>query len=156
MSIFIILAIVVFALLSLSSARSNARLTNKSIQQKEQYYALSSQGEEYLKQIDDALYTYYQSSSSKEEYFTKTKQLTTLVPQSTYKDHQFHFQVKNDTTTLHVTLNILYPGDNCMKYKHGLHPQIQSGKKMMVYKFYRRNDNEHSRTFTAFSRTKCI
>ena len=111
MSIFIILAIVVFALLSLSSARSNARLTNKSIQQKEQYYALSSQGEEYLKQIDDALYTYYQSSSSKEEYFTKTKQLTTLVPQSTYKDHQFHFQVKNDTTTLHVTLNILYPGD---------------------------------------------
>ena len=104
MSIFIILAIVVFALLSLSSARSNARLTNKSIQQKEQYYALSSQGEEYLKQIDDAF-------SSKEEYFTKTKQLTTLVPQSTYKDHQFHFQVKNDTTTLHVTLNILYPGD---------------------------------------------
>ena len=95
MSIFIILAIVVFALLSLSSARSKCTINKiKSIQQKEQYYALSSQGEEYLKQIDDALYTYYQSSSSKEEYFTKTKQLTTLVPQSTYKDHQFHFQVK--------------------------------------------------------------
>ncbi len=111
MSIFIILSIVVFALLSLSSAKSNARLTNKSIQQKEQYYALSSQGEKYLKQIEDALYTYYQSSSSKEEYFTKTKQLTNLIAKSTYKDHHFHFQVKNDTNTLYITLKILYPGD---------------------------------------------
>ena len=135
---------------------SNARLTNKSIQQKEQYYALSSQGEEYLKQIDDALYTYYQSSSSKEEYFTKTKQLTTLVPQSTYKDHQFHFQVKNDTTTLHVTLNILYPGDKLYEVQTWASSPNTEWKKMMVYKFYRRNDNEHSRTFTAFSRTKCI
>lgn len=111
MSIFIILSIVVFALLSLSSAQSNVRLTNKSIKQKEQYYALSSQGEKYVKQIDDALYTYYQSSSSKEEYFIKTKQLTKLIPQSTYENHLFHFQVQNDTTTLHVTLKIVYPGD---------------------------------------------
>lgn len=75
MVVFIILCLVTFAILSLSSAYSNLNTTNKSIEHMNQYYELSSQGEMFLKDIDDSLYQLYQKTSTKNEYF---HQLETL------------------------------------------------------------------------------
>ena len=109
--VFIILCLVTFALLSLSSAKANERSTQKSIEHNEIYYSLSSQGEQKLKEIDDQLYQIYQNTSSSEEYFQSMTSLTSLIEDSTLNDHIFSFQLKKDDTLLSVELEILYPGD---------------------------------------------
>ena len=54
--IFVILCLMTFAILSLSSAKSNAQSVENSINHAKQYYLLSSQGEKTLETIDNYLY----------------------------------------------------------------------------------------------------
>lgn len=110
--VFIILCLVTFALLSLSSAKANEKSTAKSIKHNEIYYSLSSQGEHKLKEIDDQLYTIYQNSTSSKQYYQNINTLTSLIPESTLDNHIFAFQLKKDDTLLSVELEILYPGDS--------------------------------------------
>ncbi len=109
--VFIILSLVTFALLSLSSAKANERSTQNSIEHNENYYALSSQGEKKLQEIDDHLYQIYQSTSSSDEYFDNINSLTSLIKDSTLNANIFSFQLKKDDTLLTVQLEILYPGN---------------------------------------------
>ena len=109
--IFIILSLVTFSVLSLSSAKANERNTEKSIEHNEIYYSLSSQGEKKLKEIDDQLYYIYQTTSSSEEYFQNINSLTSLIKNSSLNQHIFSFQLKKENMVLSIELEILYPGE---------------------------------------------
>ncbi len=111
MVVFIILCLVTFAILSLSSAYSNLNTTNKSIEHMNQYYELSSQGEMFLKDIDDSLYQLYQKTSTKNEYFHQLETLKKENNEINISNHVIQYDITHENMTLHIELEVLYPGE---------------------------------------------
>lgn len=115
--IFVILCLMTFAILSLSSAKSNADAIEKSIENTNQYYELSSEGEKTLKKIDDYLYQIYQTSSSQTDYFHNIQSLTEVIDQSQITQHLFSYTIQNKQQSLYIELEILYPGSSLYQIK---------------------------------------
>ena len=110
MIIFVILCFMTFAILSLSSAKSNAQAVEHSITHTKQYYHITSQGEKSLETIDNYLYQCYESSRDKDDYFTHIQSLTEIIPNSHINQNLFSYTLKNNENSLYIEIEIIYPG----------------------------------------------
>ena len=73
MMIFIVLCMVSFAALSLSTAASDSRAAEKSAKHVKEYYAASNEAEETLASIANTLEAAYQSSDNENAYLEKVR-----------------------------------------------------------------------------------
>lgn len=73
MMIFIVLCMVSFAALSLSTAASDYRAAEKSAKHVKEYYEASNAAEETLASIADTLETAYQTTDNETDYFEKVR-----------------------------------------------------------------------------------
>lgn len=95
--IFIILCLVSFAALSLSSAVADQNLTQKAADKTSAYYEACNIAEQKLSKIDTTLSSLYASTQSEEEYFSQT-------------NRELSFSVSiSDSQTLQVEIEVLYP-----------------------------------------------
>lgn len=69
--VIVILCLITFAVLSLASADSDYRLSEKAAENNTAYYEGYSAAQEKLKAIDEKLFRLYNESKDEEEYFTK-------------------------------------------------------------------------------------
>ncbi len=97
--IFIILALVSFATLSLSSAMSDYKLTSRLISNSESYFSACKEAEEALSDCDETLSALYATGISRAGYYEKVgKKKTFTIPVT-------------DIQTLNIEIKILYPDD---------------------------------------------
>ena len=132
--VFIILCLMTFSILSLVSAQSNLDMTNRILEHTSEYYQLSSQGEETLKQIDQYLYKIYKEYP-KADYFDKIKPLKEMIPNMTIKDHHIQYDIKGKNQYLHIEIEILYPGNQLYQLKSWIiqpNDQWQADEKMEI------------------------
>ena len=95
--IFVILCLVSFAILSLSSAMSDWKLTKRVADNNTSYYSACNTAEEMLETFDKTLFDVYVSGISRTGYFEKVgKKKTFNIPVSEFQ-------------TLNVEVKILYP-----------------------------------------------
>ena len=95
--IFVILCLVSFAILSLSSAMSDYKLSNRVAENSEAYYNACNLAEEQLASFDKTLKDLYDTGISRSGYYESVgKKKTFAVP-------------INDIQTLTVEIRILYP-----------------------------------------------
>lgn len=95
--IFVILSLVSFAILSLSSAVSDKKLSQISLNKNNEYYTACNSMQEYLKEVDEEYVSNFKSSKSSFDYFDKCgepRELTVPI-----NDHQI----------LTVEVSPLYP-----------------------------------------------
>lgn len=95
--IFVILCLVSFAILSLSSAMSDWKLTGRVADNNTAYYEACNQAEELLEGLDRTLDEVYSGGISRTGYFDKVG-----------KKKSFNVPV-GDSQTLNVEVKILYP-----------------------------------------------
>lgn len=95
--IFVILCLVSFAILSLSSAVSDEKLTKRVVDNAECYYAACNSAEEFLDSFDGFLKDVYDEGISRTGYFDKVG-----------KKKSFAVEVI-DIQTLKIEIRILYP-----------------------------------------------
>ena len=98
--IFVILCLVSFAALSIASANADNKLTRKVLERTSAYYEACNEAEKSLVEIDNTLQRVYNTSSNSTEYF------------KTVGHNKSYAVVINDSQTLQVTIEFLYPEDN--------------------------------------------
>lgn len=97
--IFVILCLVSFSILSLSSAISDYKLSKRVLDNTENYYNACNEAEELLESFDDTLSELYETGISRTGYYEKVgKRKTFAIP-------------VNDTQTLEVEIRILFPSE---------------------------------------------
>ena len=104
--IFFVLSMVSFAVLSLSSALTDKKLTDKTVTKNQEYYDACNAMQYELKKLDDTYRDIYASSSSKDTYLESCSDNTTLLVKA------------NDNQILKVVVEPNYPaneGDNFYK-----------------------------------------
>ena len=77
--IFIVLSLVSFAVLSLSSSIADKKLTDKMIKKTSDYYTACNEAEEKLATLDSYLLKLYESGVSEEDYFETAKESTSFA-----------------------------------------------------------------------------
>lgn len=95
--IFVILSLVSFAVLSLSSAVADKKLTDKMVKKTTDYYEACNQAQDKLHTLDLYLSKLYESGVTKEEFFETAQDGTSFA--ITVSDYQ----------TLEVDVTFLYP-----------------------------------------------
>lgn len=95
--IFLTLALISFAALSLSSAQADYRLTQKTAERTKAYYEACNEMQKSLKALDTSLADCYAASPSSEAYFKQAGQQVFLSLPFT------------DLQTLEVSAEVLYP-----------------------------------------------
>lgn len=111
-TMFIILCLVTFAILSLVSAKHNQESNERFVHKIENYYQLQNKAQETLIEIDQFLQVSYNNSQSKEEYFNKIIQKYPLDTKN-----QYHFTTKSDTVELVASIEIRYPNTDESLYQ---------------------------------------
>ena len=112
MMIFIVLCMVTFAALSLSSAVSDSRSGQKMSVHTEEYYAASNQAEEILASVDGIFSDAYSKSQDAEEYYKMVSEALpdTLTSEKEEGQLQIRYQVDvNDSQAIQVLLAVLSP-----------------------------------------------
>ncbi len=97
MLIFVVLCLVSFGILSLVSANSDKKLSQKILNRSTSYYDACNQAEEMLCNIDELLHIAYTNSASQDEYY---KAIDDIPNTYTYKI--------SDIQYLSVTLSFIY------------------------------------------------
>ena len=97
--IFVMLCLVSFAVLSLSSATSDYNLSSKILENSTAYYDACNEAEELLSATDTTLSDLYATGISRSGYYDQVG-----------KKKSFDIPV-TDLQTLEVEINILYPGE---------------------------------------------
>ncbi len=95
--IFVILTLVSFAVLALTSAQADDRLTSRVTERTSAYYNACNEAEDALMDLDATLMSLYQTCENEEDYFAQagtTKSFSKYV---------------TDVQSLNVELTILYP-----------------------------------------------
>ena len=95
--IFVILCLVSFAILSLSSAMSDYKLSSRVVENSQAYYDACNTAEEQLASFDNTLKELYDTGISRSGYF-----------ENVGKKKSFAIPI-NDIQTLEVEIRILYP-----------------------------------------------
>lgn len=96
--IFVVLCLVSFGVLSLVSANSDNKLSQKVLQRSDHYYAICNEAEELLADINSQLLDAYISCQSKDGYFDAIKDTPT--------DYSYAL---SDLQELKISLTYLYP-----------------------------------------------
>ena len=111
--VFIVLCMITFSALSLSSAFRDAEMGQKAANRITEYYTASGKAEELLATADDAFSYAYEQTSDPAEYYRlvhKELLLTALKPIWTGETLDVSFQVEiNDSQALLVTIDVLSP-----------------------------------------------
>lgn len=102
-TIFVVLCLVTFSVLSLSSSKANINYTQKRIQANQDYYNLRNQVYEKLDQIQEELIQIDSSTPTIEDYFLEVNQ------QFKMNQNQYNFEVSDENTILQVTIQINEP-----------------------------------------------
>lgn len=95
--IFFVLSLVSFSVLSLSSALSDKRLTDKTFEKSDNYYEACNQIQKLLKDYDDTCFEAYSSSSDEASYLSKLDESTAFTLEA------------NETQDLVVTVVPTFP-----------------------------------------------
>ena len=95
--ILVVLCLVSFATLSISSANADSRLTRKLLTRTTSYYSACNAAEDKISKIDSTLLKIYDSSGSQSKYFLKAG-----------KGTSFYISI-SDTQRLNIELQYLYP-----------------------------------------------
>lgn len=103
-TMFIILCLVTFAILSLVSAKRNQEAGTRLVNKIELYYQMQNEAQEIVQELDMFLQDTYSKTLSKEEYFTSVKQRYVLDEQK-----QYHFAIEKDQFILNASITIQYP-----------------------------------------------
>ena len=112
MMIFIVLCMVTFAALSLSSAVSDSRSGQKMSVHTEDYDAASNQAEEILASVDGIFSDAYSKAQDAEEYYKMVSEALpdTLTSEKEEGQLQIRYQVDvNDSQAIQVLLAVLSP-----------------------------------------------
>lgn len=113
--IFVILCLVSFAVLSLSSAEADLRLTSKVSDRTSAYYEACNKAESNLASINETCQSLYCSGLSEDDYFSQV-------------GHTKSFSIEiSDLQTLSISLRILYPDPDTANDYHTFY-QITSWK----------------------------
>ncbi len=96
--IYVILTLVSFAVLALTSAQADARLTDRVMERTTVYYEACNEAEQTLMDLDATLKSIYASSRNEEDFFAQAGTTKTFS------------EVLSDLQTLNVEVTILYPG----------------------------------------------
>jgi|GEM_PF-4664818 len=97
MVIFIILCMVTFSILSVSTAKANVESTDRSVSAKQDYYVLSSTVCAKVNEIDDVLTKAYKNASSSADYYSSiTKDIKALSS----TDAEVHYDDTNHRATV--------------------------------------------------------
>ena len=85
--IFVVLSLVSFAVLSLSSALSDKKLTDKTVNRNIAYYEACNLAQEKIAQLDNSFVEAYRSSSDADSYYKACETIDTdiLIPVSDYQ-----------------------------------------------------------------------
>ncbi len=109
--VFIVLCMITFAALSLSSASRDAEMGQKAVRRITEYYTASNKAEELLATADNMFSSAYSQASDSSEYYRliqKELLLTSITPVWTGDTLDAAFQVEiNDSQSLSVHLDIL-------------------------------------------------
>lgn len=117
LTVFVILCLVTFAVLSLVSAKTNVNLSRKSIDHKTEYYELCNQGEAYLKKIDEQLYKNYVQVHSQKKYFSRIDTLSDIDSNIKIDNQTVSIDIINNKQRLHIEIEVLYPGEKFYQLK---------------------------------------
>lgn len=117
MTVFVIMCLLIFSLLSLSSANANVQTTQKSVDHSTLYYQLSSDGQRSLEIIDETLEDLYHQTSSSQEYYDQSAILLEKIENSELHDHILSFELTKETMKLYIEVEILYPGQHYYQIK---------------------------------------
>lgn len=110
--IFIVLCMVTFAALSLSSAASDDRFGQKMSEHMHEYYTASNQAEEMLSGADAVFAEAYQEEQDTDSYFTRISQELSDIMEVSQEDDRLtaYWQVDiNDTQALQIEISVLPP-----------------------------------------------
>lgn len=119
--ILVILSLVSFATLSLSSANADNRLTEKLLSRTTSYYSACNAAEKKLSEIDATLQKIYLSAGSQSSYFQKTG-----------KGTSFYVTI-SDSQRLNIELQYLYPQKKGEPFYHILKWQVETETDKMTY-----------------------
>lgn len=113
MMMFIVLCMVTFAALSLTSASHDARLGQKLADRQTEFYHASNQAEEMLAKVDDIIASAYKTTTDETAYYrTINKDLLLCSAEAVWTDQELDvmFQVPvNDFQTIQVLLDVPSP-----------------------------------------------
>lgn len=109
---FVMICIVTISALSLLTANSDYKLSQKVANKNSEYYQAEKIAYEELKKIDALLADAYLSSVSRSSYFTAIEQALNSSGLGTYEDKVFTYNIPiSEKQTLVVSLLIQYPDD---------------------------------------------
>lgn len=108
--IFAVLCLVILALLTLGSSRSDLHMSERSMEQTTAYYDACAAATDLCLQAEEFLQTAYRQTSGEKEYFEKA---ATLTDQGFLWDEDggtLSFDISfSDTQALHAEAKVLYP-----------------------------------------------
>lgn len=132
MMIFIVLCMVSFAVLSLSTAASDSRAAEKSAKHVKEYYTASNKAEETLASIADTLGAAYQASDSEDKYFEQVRAVYNTAGTTTLADSDDGLVISysvnmNKKQALAVSVLVQYPTHNTSMSSSASSSESESG-----------------------------
>lgn len=126
--IFIVLCMVTFAALSLSSAASDARSGQKIAKHSRDYYAASNEAEEVLASLDDIFAQMYTQADTTEEYY---QLITEALPSDVQPEpeEELSGDVLADSPTLTLSYQIEINDSQALLVRVGVVPLEELAKK---------------------------
>ncbi len=115
---FVMICIVTISALSLLTANSDYKLSQKVAQKNSDYYLAEGTAYKYLYEIDELLAKAYDSSVSRSDYYSKAEEALNALDYGTYEIYRsttgkYTYIVPiSDNQTLRVVLLISYPENN--------------------------------------------
>lgn len=117
-TVFIILCLVTFSVLTLASATSSSSLSERSVTFKKEYYALTNEGESFLQTIDETLYALYTQSESEQAYFENLGTLVTIDKNMRIEENYIFYTIEGKHQQLVIEVEVLYPGTTLYSIKN--------------------------------------
>lgn len=108
--IFAVLCMVILALLTLGSSRSDLRMSRRSMEQATAYYDACSEATDLCLVVEEFLQTAYEECQDEKEYLEKTEELTKQGFLWDIENQILSFHIPfSDTQTLYVEAEVCYP-----------------------------------------------
>ncbi len=108
--IFAVLCMVILSLLTLGSARSDLRMSKRSMKQTEAYYAACSKAAQLCLDAEDFLKASYLDTRGEKDYMDKVSELCSLGFLWKEDTHTLSVQIPfSDTQFLHTEASVCYP-----------------------------------------------
>ena len=111
---FVMICVVTFAILALTTANSDYKLSQKMADNNSAYYKAEEKACEHLAVIDEILITAYSSSTDETDYYTSVKESFSSLEKGIYSaDNRCYYYTEtiSEHKTLEIKLKIIYPAN---------------------------------------------